>query len=119
MQESRLKDIYKCLKDANFDVYFVGQHKGDCVSPYVVVKQGVSSHFQEVSSNIDYYELLLYVPKNKPSSIEPMLVNVEQTMKALYPMIKCQNERTEMFYDDSVSGWMRSTLYSNYRKIEI
>lgn len=117
MEESRIKDIYKCLKAAKFDVYFVGQHKGDCISPYIVIKQGVSTNFQSLSSNIDYYDLLLYVPKGKPSLIETMLVEVEQTMKQLYPMIKSQNERTEMFFDDSVNGWMRSLLYSSYRRI--
>lgn len=116
-EESRLKDIYTHLKSRNFDVYFVGQHKGDCLNPYVVVKQGVSSRFQEISTNIDYYELLVYVPKDKPSKVETMLAEVEQAMKDLYPMIKCQNERTEMFFDDTVNGWMRSTLYSNYRRM--
>lgn len=117
MQESRLKDIYKHLKSKNFDVYFTGQHKGDCINPYVVIKQGVSSKFQDISTNIDYYELLVYVPKDKPSQIETMLAEVELAMKELYPMIKSQNERTEMFFDDTVNGWMRSTLYSNYRRM--
>lgn len=118
VQETRLKDIYICLKNAKFDTYFVGQHKGDCISPYVVIKQGVSTKYDNLSTNVQYYDILIYVPQNNPSKIEVLLDEVEQAMKALYPMIKSQNSRTEMFFDDSVKGWMRSTLYSNYRKID-
>ena len=35
--ETREKDIYDCLKKAGIDVYFQGQHKGDCKAPYVVI----------------------------------------------------------------------------------
>ena len=115
---TRLKDIYDCLKTANFDVYFVGQHKGDCINPYIVVKQSTQSNYENLSTNIQYYDILIYVPQNKPSLIDVLLDEVEQTLKTLYPMIKSQNTRTEMFFDDSVNGWMRSMLYSNYRKID-
>ena len=32
------KQIYDLLKQNNFDVYFPSQHKGECISKYVVIK---------------------------------------------------------------------------------
>ena len=36
--------LFEYLKDNGADVYFVGQHKGECKSPYIVLKDdGTSS----------------------------------------------------------------------------
>lgn len=118
MEKSRIKDMYKALKESNIDVYFPGQHKGDCISEYAVVKPSISTQYLEYSSNINYVDVLCYVPEKKFSQIEQLADRVEAAIRQkLFPMIKCQHDRTEPFYDDSVKGWMMRTTFTYYTKV--
>lgn len=111
------KRIYDQLKQDKFDVYFPGQHIGDCISAYVVIKPGISMQYLSYSSNISYFDILCYIPKNKFSSYEKYLSDVEKSLSNLFPILRCSNLRTEPYFDDSINGWMVSTQYENYRKI--
>ena len=44
--------IYKHLKENGFDVYSIGQHKGICKSPYLVIKENGTSEIVGTSLNI-------------------------------------------------------------------
>ncbi len=39
MTKSVLKQIYDCLKENGIDVYFAGQHEGECIKKYTVIKK--------------------------------------------------------------------------------
>ena len=111
--------VYNALKTAKINVFFAGQHSGDVTEPYVAVKMGTSSQYLQFSSNIDYINLYCYVPKNQYSRSIDYVSEVEQALiDNLYPTVKCLNERTEPFYDDTCKGWMIRTLFRNMRKID-
>lgn len=118
MENTRLQDLYMCLKSQNFDVYFTGQHTGNCIKPYVVVKQGISTAFPGLSTNVDYYDIMCYVPKDTPSRLQEYIKSVEDALLQISPMIKTTNEITSPFFDESVQGWMSSMIYQGFRKIE-
>lgn len=111
--------VYKTLKDAKINVFFAGQHSGDVTQPYVAVKMSTSSQYLNYSSNIDYINLYCYVPKNQYSQLCNYVAEIEQALiDRLYPTVKCLNERTEPFFDDTCKGWMQRTMFRNIRKVD-
>ena len=114
---NRWGDIYLHLKSKGFDVYAPAQHTGECLSRYVVVKITESTQIGSFSSLSQYYDILLYIPKDEYSEFEDFVLSVENAMKELKPMIMPLNSRTPSFYDDAVKGHMISIQYRNSRKM--
>ena len=117
MSNSRWADIYKLLEQKGLNVYSPAQHEGECIERYVVIKLGTLQRANDFSSVMYQYDLMLYVPKDEYSSLEPFVEEVKGYMKELYPMIRPMNSQTGSFYDDTVKGHMVSVQYYNYRKL--
>lgn len=117
METSRWADIYKHLKSKGFDVYEPARHTGECVSKYIVLKVLGFDRVNNLSSISQQYDVLMYVPKDEYSELEPFVDSVRQAMKELEPMIMPLHSMTPPFYDDSVKGHMVSMQYRNSRKI--
>lgn len=116
-KDSRWQDIFLNLKKQGFDVYSPGIKTGECVSEYVVVKNDGSSKHTSFSTDVDLYAIMCYVPKNKYSSLEPLVQRVKNAMKRLEPMIKPYGTQTPSYYDDSYKAHMVSIEYKNYKKL--
>lgn len=116
-KDSRWQDIFLNLKNQGFDVYSPGIKTGECVSEYVVVKNDGSSKHTSFSTDVDLYAVMCYVPKNKYSSLEPLVQRVKNAMKRLEPMIKPYGTQTPSYYDDSYKAHMVSIEYKNYKKL--
>lgn len=116
-KDSRWQDIFLNLKKQGFDVYSPGIKTGECVSEYVVVKNDGSSKHAIFSTDVDLYAVMCYVPKNKYSSLEPLVRRVKNAMKRLEPMIKPYGTQTPSYYDDSYKAHMVSIEYKNYKKL--
>lgn len=108
--------IYNHLTQKGFDVYAPGQHKGDCLSPYVVVKPSGATQFGEYSSDIIYYDLLVYVPQEHFSQLSVEVAKLKSAMKELYPMLRESHIETPAFTDDTNKSHMWSIQYHTYRK---
>lgn len=109
--------VYNHLKSKGIDVYSPGQHQGECITPYTVVKDGGSSQLLSYSSTQPLYDILCYVPKDNYSQLEPYLHKVREAMKELYPMVVPTYFETPSFLDDSVKGHMVSMEYRAANKI--
>lgn len=116
-EDSRWQDIFMHLKNAGFDIYSPGIKTGECTSEYLVVKNDGSSKHSSFSTDIDLYAVMCYVPKDKYSSLEPLVQRVKNSMKGLEPMIKPYGSQTPSFYDDSIKAHMISIEYKNYKKL--
>ena len=116
-RNSRWQDIYVHLKNAGFDVYSPGMKVGDCISEYVVVKNDGSSKHVSFSTDVDLYAVMCYVPKEKYSSLEPLVQRVKSSMKGLEPMIMSYGSQTPSYYDDGLKAHMISIEYKNYKKL--
>ena len=116
-QDSRWQDIFMHLKKAGFDVYSPGTKTGECTSEYLVVKNNGSSKHASFSTDVDLYTVMCYVPKEKYSSLEPLVQRVKNSMKGLEPMIKPYGSQTPSYYDDSYKAHMISIEYKNYKKL--
>lgn len=115
--QSRAQDIYLHLQKNGVEVYFPAQKTGECLSPYVVVKDASTSKYLELSSTVTYYDLMCYVPKDHFSELELFVKKIKGIMKGLVPMIQPTYSETPSFYDDSLKAHMISVQYKNYRKI--
>ena len=116
-KESRWQDIFLHLKEEGFDVYSPGMKTGECTSEYVVVKNDGSSKHIAFSTDVDLYAVMCYVPKEKYSSLEPLVQRVKNSMKGLEPMIMPYGSQTPSYYDDSYKAHMISIEYKNYKKL--
>lgn len=116
-QDSRWQDIFLHLKKQGFDVYPPGIKVGECTKEYLVLKNDGSSKHASFSTDVDLYSILCYVPKDKYSSLEPLVQRVKKSMKGLEPMILPYGSQTPSYYDDSVKAHMISIVYKNYKKI--
>lgn len=110
-------DIYKHLKSNGFSVFSPGQHEGECVSRYVVVKISDAPQVSGFSSVSQQYDLLLYIPKDEYSELEDFIASVKQCMKGLRPVIMPVVYQTPSFYDEDVKGHMVNIRYRNSRKL--
>ena len=116
-KDSRWQDISVCLKKSGFDVYSPGVKVGECKSPYVVVKNDGSTKHASFSTDVDFYAVMCYVPKDAYSKLEPMVQSVKRAMKELEPMIFPYGTQTSSYYDDAYKAHMVSIEYKNYKKL--
>ena len=75
--ETRYMDIYDHLIAKGFDVYTPAQHKGECVTPYIVVKGAGMNQAGNYSSNQHLYDILCYVPKDQYTYLEKYVEMME------------------------------------------
>lgn len=115
---TRLEDIYTHLKSQGLSVYLPGQHTGDCISSYVVIKPGAVTKYLDLSSSICYYEILCYTPQKYPTQIERYKEEVKKAMLGLSPMVKYADMETIPYYDDTVKAWMVDITYRNIKKVD-
>ena len=114
--QSRWQDIFRCLSE-DFDVYPPGVKVGECQTPYVVVKNDGSTKHSSFSTDVDLYAVMVYVPKQAYSTLEPLVQKVKEKMKELRPMILPYGMQTSSYYDDSIKAHTISIEYKNYKKL--
>ena len=115
--ESRWQDIFNHLKQHGFDVYSPGVKTGTCKSPYVVVMNNGATRYPGISTMVDTYSVMVYVPQQSYSQLEVQVESVKAVMKKMEPMILPNNFQTPSFYDDSFKAHMISVEYRNYKKM--
>lgn len=108
-------DIFDCLLSAGYDVFQPASHTGECVKTYIVVKHGTQTRHPNFSTNVQLYDVLIYVPLNKYGTLEPTVNDVEKRMRSLLPKVKPTGNKTPPYYDSEVKGYMVSIEYKNYR----
>lgn len=116
-KESRWQDMYSLLKSKGFDVYAPAQKIGECVSPYVVVKNDGSYGHVQYSTERDLYTVYCYVPRDKYSLLEPLVQQVKIAMRDLYPMFRPYHQQLPSFYDEETKAHGIGIEYENFKKV--
>ena len=106
--------IYRHLKDNGFDVYSIGQHKGICINPYIVIKENGESEIVGTSLTNDIVELLIYYPVGTYSKLNEYKQSILYTMKLLKG-IRRVVEPMPTIIDDDKKAYMTSFTF---RKIK-
>lgn len=102
--------IYKHLKSNGFDVYSLGQHKGECKSPYIVLRNNGTTINGSVADR--RYEILFYVPVSQYSSIEDYVKSVKKCMQKLFPAVRLKVDESTHYLDNDVNAYMTSVEYT-------
>ena len=109
--------IYKHLKNNGFDVYSIGQHKGICTNPYIVVKENGESEIVGTSLTNDIVELLIYYPVGTYSKLNEYKQSVLYTMKLLKGIRRVIDPMSTII-DDDKKAYMTSFSYRRIKKKE-
>lgn len=111
---STWRDIFKELNDSKVDVYPPATKKGECTSPYVVVKQDGSTQAGTFSSEYVYYQFMLYVPHNAYDKLDDYEKEVKGILASkLHPWLMPTGSNMPDYYDDTIKAHMRSFMYRN------
>lgn len=103
------KELYDFLKSKGYDVYSLGQHKGNCDSPYLVLRNNGSNLVYNVTDR--QYEILIYYPADKYSEMEEFVDGVKLSMAELLPTVSMVDDETPHYLDDDVKAYMTSIIY--------
>lgn len=109
------KEIYLHLKKCGFNVYSIGQHKGLCNEPYIVISEtgdGEITGKNIMSKNI---ELLIYYPLERYSELEGYIKKIKGSMQEL-GHIRRVIEANPIVIDDDKKAYM---TFLSYRIIKI
>lgn len=115
--DSRWQDMYNFLKEKGYDVYSPGQKRGECLKPYLVIKNDGSYKHANFSTDRDMYAIHCYVPRDKYSMLEPFVQKVKNDMRELYPLFMQYGQQTPSYYDDGAKAQYIVIEYENYKKI--
>ena len=109
------KEIYLHLKQNGFNVYSIGQHKGLCESPYIVISETGDSDILGKNLMNKNVELLIYYPLNSYSEFEGYIEKIKRSMKEL-SHIRRVIENNPKIIDDDKKAYM---TFLSYRIIKI
>lgn len=115
------KTIWEIISDTlvknGFKVYPPATSKGECIEPYIVLKQDGVTKIPGLSSERVFHMVMLYVPKERYSYLARYEMEVKEAMKELYPMVISAGETNTDYYDDNYNAHMRYLLYRSNVKI--
>lgn len=115
--DSRWQDLYKYLKDKGYEVYAPGQHEGECLSKYIVVKYDGESYVYERSSRRDLYNIMVYVPKDNYFELEGFVQSVKTDLKEIFPLfMQYDQQASTSAFDPACNGHFVSLEYANIKK---
>lgn len=107
--------IFDTLQQNGINVYPPAIKDGECKEPYVVLKQAGGNRIYGYSSKRDFYNILLYVPRNSYSILSDFEADVKAILDAppLFPMIMPTGEKDNDYFDDNLNAHLRILEYYN------
>lgn len=107
--------IYKHLKNNGFEVYSIGQHKGICKGPYLVIKENGTSEIVGTSLNNDLVEIMVYYPIGPYSKLEEYKQSTLYSMKLLKGLRRVI-ESSPTIIDDDKKAYTTSFYYRKIKR---
>lgn len=112
MNETVWEKVFRVLKKNSVDVYAPATKQGECKKRYAVLKNDGSSQIGSLSSQVVYYTVMLYVPRNEYSSLERFKKEVSGIFaKELFPLLMPTGAENPDFYDDTIKAHMATLTY--------
>lgn len=110
--------IYTALKENGIEVYAPAQKIGTCDRPYVMFKKSGSMQVRNYSTQRDFYDFYIYVPKEEYSILSEYEAEIKKILDSppVYPMILPTGQTENDYYDDYYDAHLRIiTYYNNVR----
>lgn len=111
-----VRKLYDYLHLNNVNVYFPGQHQGECTKSYVLIKDdGIISDNGVVGRG--FIDLLFFVPIPMYLECEKYKKQVKGIIKQ-FGKLKYTGQETGPIVDDGKKAYTFSVLYETYKKLE-
>lgn len=113
-----VEQIFHFLSDKGFEVFYPHTHRGDCLSPYCVLRIETVNGFEQFSTQARYIDVLCYTPKHRYMHTMEYSKQVKGALLELQKelMIRPTGFETPPYLDESVNGYMISIQYALYEK---
>ena len=102
-------EVTRALKKRGYDVYSIGQHKGICKEPYVVIKHQGQQNFR-INFTAETLDILFYYPFERYSEVMEYIDGVRRELAELN-YLRPTGELTPMYIDDRKRAYMTSAKY--------
>lgn len=104
--------IYEKLKNRNIDVYSIGQHRGNCESPIVIIKEYEPSEVVGRNYYNNLVNLICYYPLGEYSKVKLFKSQIVKAMEELkeFDINMVGNPIT---VDDTKKAYMFVLQYNN------
>ena len=76
--------LYKCLKDAGFDVYTPGQHEDYCGAAYCVVSQDRVTPDEDTTAGHLTLTVIAFVPVDQYSALDGYVQSIRQALEPMH-----------------------------------
>lgn len=118
MSKNVWQTVYLALKQNGIDVYAPATKNGKCKNPYVMFKRSGSVQVQNYSSQRDFYDFYIYVPRDQYDKLTDYEAEVKEILDSppIYPMLMPTGDSENDYYDDNYDAHLRIiTYYNNVR----
>lgn len=111
-----IQKLYDFLCDKGVNVYFPGQHQGECKTNYIVIKDDGTNSENGVTGR-GFIDLLFFVPI--PDYLECNLYKkMIKTLIKEFGKLKYTGQETGPVTDDEKKAYTFSIYYEVYKKLE-
>lgn len=113
-----LKLIYDILKNRHLRPYFIGQHRGECEEPIVIIKEGTqipTLHSNRLGQKV--IDIILMVPLRSYINLDPYSDKVKEALAEIDYLRKTGTE-TPTIVDDDKKAYTKSIEYVLIKKLE-
>lgn len=107
---------FDALRSADVPVYFPGTHKGECTSPYAVIRKLSSSQYVTYSTDVHYMEVICCAPNI--SGCFELADKAKAGLRTIYPTVRSTRDVSEPYWSDTSRCWMVQLEYTYYKKIK-
>lgn len=109
--------LMEYLLDNNIKVYLPGQHKGECLFNYVVLKDnGTSGYLGSNKIGTQLIDVLFFVPENRYSQIQNFKKEVMTLIKG-FKSLRFTGDETGPVTDDDIKALTFSVMYQCQKRI--
>lgn len=113
-----LKSIYDKLSNAKLNPHFIGQYKGICEDPYLIIKQGTQmASLGTNQTGQSIVDIITFVPARNFSKLSEYERDIKVALKELDYLRKTGLE-TPAIADDEKKAYTSSIEYILMKKLE-
>ncbi|MCM0648633.1 hypothetical protein NBE98_09630 [Clostridium swellfunianum] len=110
--------IYDYLNSKGIDVYFIGQHQGECDNPYVVLKDdGTVGQNDSNKIGAQTVDIIFFIPQNQFTKSISYKKQVKGYLKELN-FIRYTGVESGAVTDDEKKAITFSVMYEILKKLE-
>ena len=99
----RMIELFDFLTENDFDVYFIGQKKGNCTKKFIVIRDSGIIPIASNKTAAQIIDIIGYVPENRYTEIEEYKKDIKEIMKEFNA--RFTGEETPVLIEDRIKAY--------------